>query len=275
MRPVRSAINGLCLVNEATFTKAGPFSFWPNIMIKLGDKGQDVKTWQEWLVSRKIDLDIDSDFGPATEKATKTWQRRAGVDADGKVGPATLRAAISFGFEGFDGKAEKITSKPVSPASPDAFKGGSELDRKNAAFIARLHPTLQVKAKAFLDAAKADGWHLQIVQGLRSFAEQDALFAQGRTKSGKRVTNARGGQSNHNYGTAFDAAPVVEGTISWNEKHFQLFGKWADIAGLSWGGRWKKFVDLPHLELKQLPKIATMLGWYRAGGLAEVWENVD
>jgi hypothetical protein len=44
------------------------------------------------------------------------------------------------------------------------------------------------------------------VQGVRTFAEQDALYAQGRTRKGLRVTNAKGGQSYHNYGLAADCA---------------------------------------------------------------------
>jgi hypothetical protein len=246
-------------------------------ILKHGSKGREVNQWQEWLTSRNLPVDIDGDFGPATLKATKEWQRRAKIDADGQVGPKTLAKAVELGFKGFDGKAEKVVTKPIdkpSDAVVSIFKGGSEIDKKNQAMIVKLHPKLQDKAVKFLGTAKKDGWTLQIVQGLRTFAEQQRLYEQGRTRPGKKVTNAPAGKSNHNYGTAFDAAPIVEGSISWNEKHFQLFGKWAKSAGLSWGGNWKKFVDLPHLELPNTPSVSTMLGWYRKGGLAEVWKNV-
>lgn len=240
-----------------------------------------MKRWQEWLVSRKLPVTVDGEFGPATEKATKEWQTRAGLDADGKVGTQTLKKAVQLGFKDFDGKAPVITKKPVTePANSHTglFRSGDELDKKNFAMLSRVHPELQMRILAFLDAAKKDGWRLQIVQSLRTFAEQDALFAKGRTKApiGKKhvVTNARGGQSNHNYGLACDLAPLVEGSISWNEQNYRLYGKWADIARLSWGGRWRSFKDYPHLELPGLPKTGVLLGWYKTGGLAEVWGNV-
>lgn len=245
--------------------------------LKQGSKGADVKKWQEWLISRNLRIDADSDFGPATEKATKEWQQRAGLDADGKVGAKTLAKAVELGFKGLVGIAPVLITKPDTK-TPDShtviFKGGSATDKHNRAMISRLHPELQKRAMAFLDAAKKDGWELRIVQSLRTFAEQDALYAQGRTKSGEVVTNARGGQSLHNFGLAADFAPVVEGKISWNEQHYRLFGKWADVARLEWGGRWSRFKDLPHVQLPKSPKTATLLAWYRGGGLAEVWKNV-
>ena len=97
-----------------------------------------------------------------------------------------------------------------------------------------------------------------IVSTLRTFAEQDELYAQGRTKPGKRVTNAKGGQSLHNYGVAIDFALIIDGkTASWEDlKDFDGDRKadWMEIvgvfeqAGWEWGGRWKSFTDKPHLQ---------------------------
>jgi peptidoglycan L-alanyl-D-glutamate endopeptidase CwlK len=105
---------------------------------------------------------------------------------------------------------------------------------------------------------------------LRTFAEQDALFAQGRTKlfdnNGKRlgiVTKAKGGQSIHNYGLALDIVLLADNdnnntfeSASWNEvKDFDKDGKadWMEVVnilksnGWEWGGNWK-FKDSPHFQ---------------------------
>ena len=98
----------------------------------------------------------------------------------------------------------------------------------------------------------------------RTNAEQDSMYAQGRTKlfdaNGKRlgiITNAKGGQSIHNYGLAFDIVLLVNGAASWDTvKDFDGDGKsdWMEViniyksAGYVWGGDWAKFKDLPHLE---------------------------
>ena len=50
-----------------------------------------------------------------------------------------------------------------------------------------------------------------LYMGLRTFEDQDKLYAQGRTKPGQIVTNARGGDSLHNYGLAADY--VLDGQV--------------------------------------------------------------
>lgn len=107
------------------------------------------------------------------------------------------------------------------------------------------------------------GTKIRIVQGLRTFAEQDELYAQGRTKKGAKVTNAKGGQSIHNYGLAFDFClmyPDANGNytdVSWDtKKDFNKDQKadWLQVInrfknkGFEWGGDWKSIVDTPHLE---------------------------
>lgn len=105
---------------------------------------------------------------------------------------------------------------------------------------------------------------------LRTFKEQDELYAQGRTKlfdsNGKRlgvVTKAKGGQSYHNYGLALDIVLIKDtnndgkfDTATWEENvDFDKDGKpdWIEVAeifqknGWEWGGKWK-FKDSPHFE---------------------------
>lgn len=98
---------------------------------------------------------------------------------------------------------------------------------------------------------------------LRTFAEQDALFAQGRTKPGRIVTKARSGSSMHNYGLAIDIVLLLDmdgdgkyTEASWDiKKDFDGDGKsdWMEIVqifkeyGWVWGGDWR-FFDAPHFE---------------------------
>lgn len=112
-----------------------------------------------------------------------------------------------------------------------------------------LKPELRQKVKALIAAAAAQGHTLIVTQGFRSIAQQNALYAQGRTRPGKIVTNARGGQSNHNFGKAVDLAFVVDGEIVWTESLYLKLGRFADAVGLKWGGNWKKFKDKPHVEI--------------------------
>lgn len=88
----------------------------------------------------------------------------------------------------------------------------------------------------------------------RDNKEQEELYAQGRTTKGSRVTNARAGQSPHNYNPslAFDIAFQKEKKLSW-ENH--LFDKFAAIVkekfkDVVWGGNFKSLKDRPHFELK-------------------------
>ena len=87
----------------------------------------------------------------------------------------------------------------------------------------------------------------------RSRQEQDRLYAQGRTKPGMKVTNARAGQSVHNYlpSFAFDIAFKRGNALDWD---IDLFKKFAAIIAkdknVEWGGSWKSFPDAPHFQFK-------------------------
>ncbi len=126
-----------------------------------------------------------------------------------------------------------------------------------------LDPRFRPKAEAFLQACREAKLEVLVYMTFRSNEEQDALYAQGRTKPGKTVTDARGGQSAHNYGLAFDVVPMVGGKPLWNEPitgaHWQMLGDCARQAGCEWGGDWTKRVDGPHVQhpnWKQLAGIA-------------------
>jgi peptidoglycan L-alanyl-D-glutamate endopeptidase CwlK len=92
---------------------------------------------------------------------------------------------------------------------------------------------------------------------LRTFEEQNALYAQGRSRPGKIVTNARGGQSYHNYGVAIDICLIIDGKeASWDtlgDYDGDHVSDWQEIVrifkmyGWEYGGDWK-FKDYPHFQ---------------------------
>lgn len=112
-----------------------------------------------------------------------------------------------------------------------------------------LLPKVKKMTENFVAKCAAQGVKVIITSTYRSSEEQDRLYAQGRTTPGNVVTNAKGGQSIHNWKCAIDFAPVVNGVIPWNNKDlFTKIGVIGESCGFEWGGRWESFLDLPHLQ---------------------------
>ena len=112
-----------------------------------------------------------------------------------------------------------------------------------------LKPKVKALALELQKRAKEVGIDIIFTCTLRSVAEQNKLYARGRTLPGKIVTNARGGESLHNYGVAFDICPVINGKAIFNDASlFNRVGKIGIDLGLEWGGSWKKFIDKPHFQ---------------------------
>ena len=118
------------------------------------------------------------------------------------------------------------------------------------------HPDLRARVLALIADLSRQGLEIVITQGVRSTAQQQALYAQGRYKPGKIVTNCDGQVrvSNHQpkadgYGYAVDVAwRNAHGDISW-EGPWETLMTLAEAHGLISGGRWTRFPDLCHLEL--------------------------
>lgn len=134
--------------------------------------------------------------------------------------------------------------------------------------IEKMHPSVRAKVLneyLTINFQLPTGIRLRFSQTLRTDQEQNDLYAQGRTKNGSKVTNAKAGQSIHNYGLAFDIVILYDrdgnGTYesaSWNEKEdFDKNGAsdWFTVVnffkrhGWSWGGDFKSIYDSPHFEL--------------------------
>lgn len=119
----------------------------------------------------------------------------------------------------------------------------------NSRKIEDLDPYVGVLASRFIVACREQGIDVLITSTYRDNESQNALYAQGRTSPGSRVTNARGGDSWHNYRLAFDFVPIVAGKAQWNDnKLFERCGEIAESVGLEWAGRWKSFKEMAHCQ---------------------------
>ena len=170
------------------------------------------------------------------EKLIRAVQQALGVDVDGKAGPQTWAAIAS---KVIPDKARALTSTTSS--------GVDERSKKN---IDTLLPEVRPYAIALVQKAALNGIQVKIISGLRTYAEQDELYAKGRPDNGPKVTNAKGGQSNHNFGIAFDVG-IFEGSeyLSRSSK-YKAVGVLGMDLGLDWGGNWKSFKDEPHFQLR-------------------------
>lgn len=122
-------------------------------------------------------------------------------------------------------------------------------DARSESYLATLVPKAQRAARLWLrlalPRARAEGCEVKIICGTRTYAEQDALARQR-----PRVTRARGGQSFHNFGIAWDFGVFRGKVYEGNHALYRLLGGlYAQVPGTEWGGNWKSFVDEPHLQL--------------------------
>lgn len=133
-------------------------------------------------------------------------------------------------------------------------------DTKTLERINLLHPKVREEVLELyytITRALTGRCYCRFAYTLRTFAEQDGLYAQGRTKPGRIVTNARGGYSYHNYGLAIDIVLIKDGKEAiWDTKgDYDGDGRsdWQEVVtifkqyGWEWGGDWR-FVDAPHFQ---------------------------
>ena len=154
-------------------------------------------------------------------------------------------------------------------------------DQKTLDRIKLLHPKLRDEAGKIYDEicdALTGRAMCRFGFTLRTFAEQNELYAQGRTKPGHIVTKAKGGLSMHNYGLAIDIVLIVDGkTAVWDVKSdFDGDGKsdWMECVtifkqyGWEWGGDWK-FYDAPHFQKSFGYSVRQLLALHEAGKVDE------
>ena len=164
-------------------------------------------------------------------------QKKLKIQVDGKAGSETWGA---------------IYAAIVKPLI-DGLEPGiaiSKVDERSEKNIATLLPDVQPIARALVQKAAANGITIKIISGLRTYAEQDALYAKGRTAPGLKVTNARSGFSNHNFGIAFDIGVFSGSSYLPESPKYKAVGVLGTDLGLEWGGNWTSIVDQPHFQLR-------------------------
>lgn len=138
---------------------------------------------------------------------------------------------------------------------------------KSTSRLIGLNQAVKLMAETLIKRAYAADVAIVITQGFRSIQEQNNLYAQGRTQeqlnrvglssvmarpNEPRVTNAKGGTSNHNYGLAIDFAVLSN---DGKEVYWTVDAKWMKVVaiakqlGFTWGGDWTNFKDYPHFEM--------------------------
>jgi len=171
------------------------------------------------------------------EEMIAAVQQELGIDVDGKAGSQTWGAIYERIV-----KNKKSAQKPSVSISP--------VDSRSEKNIATLLSEVQPMARALVQKAASSGITIKILSGLRTYEEQDALYAKGRTAPGHIVTKARGGYSNHNFGIAFDIGVFEGNKYLPDSPKYKAVGVLGVDLGLEWGGNWRTIVDQPHFQLR-------------------------
>lgn len=115
--------------------------------------------------------------------------------------------------------------------------------------IEDLHPVVQAMCRKFIEECEKVDIEIILTSTYRDKERQDALYAKGRLFKGAKVTNAKGGQSFHNWRVAFDVVPMEHGKPDWdNEQLWLSIGHIGKTCGLEWGGDFRSFKDKPHFQ---------------------------
>ncbi|MEG3050776.1 MAG: M15 family metallopeptidase [Thermomonas sp.] len=173
-----------------------------------------------------------------TEEMIRAVQHKLRIEVDGKAGPQTWGAIY-----------QHIVRPQTAPKI--AFTGSQDdANARSERVIATLLPHVRPYARALYFKARDNGIAINIISGTRTFDEQNALYAQGRTTAGSIVTNARGGYSNHNFGIAFDIGVFSGNRYLPESPLYKAVGALGMELGLEWSGNWKTIVDQPHFQLR-------------------------
>jgi len=127
-------------------------------------------------------------------------------------------------------------------------------DARTEGNIMTLAPKAQVLARQFMNIV-TKGRDVRIISGTRTYAEQNALYRKGRYGNKEnKVTNARGGRSNHNFGIAWDIGLFDNGKYVTQGSKYKQVAPLAlpELPDLEWGGSWKSFPDFPHYQQKAI-----------------------
>lgn len=175
----------------------------------------------------------------------KKIQAVLGTTQDGVPGPhdeealTRLRLHAKLDTERWEPEGKIVTSFPNS----------GPVDDRSEKVIATLLPPLHNPARELVWQAAQQGIQIRIISGTRTYAEQQALYDQGRTRPGKIVTNAKPGSSWHNHGVAFDIGVFRDGSYIEESPAYRTVGQIGKSLGFEWGGDFQSIVDEPHFQM--------------------------
>jgi peptidoglycan L-alanyl-D-glutamate endopeptidase CwlK len=120
----------------------------------------------------------------------------------------------------------------------------------NSRSLDELTPPAKERVEQFLQLCKENDIDLLVTSTYRDHESQQALYEQGRTTAGKVVTNAKAGDSWHNWRCAIDVVPLINGKPNWDgsDPVWTKIGELGEQAGLEWAGRWRTFKELAHFQ---------------------------
>jgi peptidoglycan LD-endopeptidase CwlK len=174
-----------------------------------------------------------------------------------------------FDTKGIDGSFGKNTDAALKKFDEAFVTIRNELgafDQRSENNIYSVGVPTQREIRKFLRKALDAGFDVRVLSGTRTYAEQNALFAKGRTKPGQKVTNARGGSSNHNFGIAWDIGIFKNGEYIANDvTPYKEVAEFCLTPTLEWGGNWKTFKDTPHFQLATGKTIKQLRDAFEAG----------
>jgi peptidoglycan L-alanyl-D-glutamate endopeptidase CwlK len=170
-------------------------------------------------------------------KMIEAIQKELDIQVDGKAGAETWGAIYA-----------EIVNPTIRGKAPALAI--SKVDKRSEKNIATLLPEIQPIARALVQKAAANGITIKIISGRRTYDQQNKLYAKGRTLAGKKVTNARGGYSNHNFGIAFDIGVFSGSRYLGDSSRYKAVAALGMDLGLEWGGNWTSMVDQPHFQLR-------------------------
>jgi hypothetical protein len=261
-------------------------------ILRINSSGPDVKRWEMFLVGQgHFRGAVDDDFDVDTDRATRAFQRAHGLSADGIVGPKTLGAALSDGFDiGFvdrdRGTAEAILPEPTdlrplslaqrqqifgplefkaapTPSNPEAIRITNRWDEQNIVTV--LVPQLVGKLVSGVTPSKGRmQFHKRAVpQLLAMWAawENAGLLDRVLTYDGaynpRFVRGSTTDLSNHAFGTAFDINEHFNRlcaipALAGREGSVRELVGMANEHGFFWGGNFKTRPDGMHFEVARI-----------------------
>ncbi len=233
-------------------------------VLKQGDNNDKVKLVQVILLKLGYKVAVDGDFGKQTRKAIKKFQKKAHLKADGVIGPKTWRVLNERAAKQEQTKPASTKLKPV--ADDSLWLKKKTWDEHTDARLKTLHPLVRTKFIQFIiKADKELKKQLRVTSGLRTIKEQNKLYAQGRTRPGKIVTNARGGKSYHNFGLAVDIVEIKNGKALWKNSDWDKISDLGKSLGLEWGGDWVSIKDKPHFQITFGKSTSKLFSLYKSG----------